>query len=112
LQQPDGSWHASLLDPESYPVKETSGTGFYCYALVWGLNHNLLDKETYWPVVKKAWAALTSSVHPDGMLGYVQRIGASPDMVTENSTEVYGVGAFLLTGSQLYQYVGAHPGTE
>lgn len=112
LQQADGSWHASLLDPESYPVKETSGTGFYCYALVWGLNHNLLDKKTYWPVVKKAWAALTTSVHPDGMLGYVQRIGDSPDMVTANSTEVYGVGAFLLTGSQLYQYIGTHPGAE
>jgi hypothetical protein len=43
------------------------------------------------------------------MLGYVQRIGASPDAVTENSTEVYGVGAFLLTGAQLYQYITAHP---
>jgi rhamnogalacturonyl hydrolase YesR len=72
IQQPDGSWHASLLDPESYPVKETSGTGFYCYSILWGLNHGLLDQKTYWPVVKKAWAALTSSVHPDGMLGYVQ----------------------------------------
>ena len=110
LQQPDGSWHASLLDPASFPVKETSGTGFYCYALTWGLNHNLLDKKTYWPVIKKAWAALTSSVHPDGMLGYVQRIGDSPDMVTGDSTEVYGVGAFLLTGSELYKYVGTHPG--
>jgi rhamnogalacturonyl hydrolase YesR len=109
LQQPDGSWHASLLDPESYPVKETSGTGFYCYALLWGLNHGMLDSKTYWPVVKKAWTALATSVHPDGMLGYVQRIGASPDAVTENSTEVYGVGAFLLTGAQLYQYMNAHP---
>jgi unsaturated rhamnogalacturonyl hydrolase len=109
LQQPDGSWHASLLDPESYPVKETSGTGFYCYALIWGLNHHLLDRETYWPVVKKAWVALNASVHADGMLGNVQRIGASPDSVTESSTEVYGIGAFLLTGSQLYQYVSKHP---
>ncbi|MGZ3874747.1 MAG: glycoside hydrolase family 88/105 protein, partial [Mucilaginibacter sp.] len=108
LQQPDGSWHASLLDPASYPVKETSGTGFYCYALLWGLNHQLLDKKAYWPVVKKAWGALTSSVHPDGMLGYVQRIGDSPDRVTAESTEVYGVGAFLLTGSQLYRYAEAH----
>lgn len=112
LQQPDGSWHASLLDPASYPVKETSGTGFYCYALLWGLNHNLLNQKTYWPVVKKAWAALSSSVHPDGMLGYVQRIGDSPDMVTAESTEVYGVGAFLLTGEQLYKYVGKHPGAK
>ena len=29
LQQPDGFWRASLLDPESYPMQETSGTGFY-----------------------------------------------------------------------------------
>jgi rhamnogalacturonyl hydrolase YesR len=110
LQQPDGSWHASLLDPESYPVKETSGTGFYCYALLWGLNHGMLDKKTYWPVVEKAWKALTSSVHPDGMLGNVQRIGASPDSVTDSSTEVYGVGAFLLAGSQLYLYLSNHKG--
>lgn len=112
LQQPDGSWHTSLLDPASFPVKETSGTGFYCYALTWGLNQNLLDKKIYWPVVKKAWAALTSSVHQNGMLGYVQRIGDRPDMVTENSTEVYGVGAFLLTGAELFKYVGTHPGVN
>jgi unsaturated rhamnogalacturonyl hydrolase len=109
LQQPDGSWHASLLDPASYPVKETSGTGFYTYAILWGLNLGLLDQKTYWPVVKKAWAALTVSVHPNGMLGYVQRIGAAPDSVDFESTEVYGVGAFLLTGTQLYEYVSKHP---
>src|SRR5262249_9161952 len=32
LQQPDGLWHPSLLDPESYPLKETSGSGFYTFA--------------------------------------------------------------------------------
>jgi len=105
LQQPDGSWHASLLDPASYPVKEASGTGFYAYALLWGLNNGTLDKKTYWPVVQKAWASLVDCVHPDGMLGYVQPIGAAPDKVNENSTEIYGVGSFLLTGSQLYKYM-------
>jgi len=105
LQQPDGSWHASLLDPASYPVMEASGTGFYTYALLWGLNNGLLDKKTYWPVVQKAWTALSACVHPDGMLGYVQQIGAAPDKVNANSTEIYGVGAFLLTGTQLYKYV-------
>lgn len=111
LQQPDGSWHASLLDPKSYPVKETSGTGFYCYALLWGLNHGLLDK-SYWPAAKKAWAAIASSVHPDGMLGFVQQIGESPDAVNAESTETYGVGAFLLAGAQLYKYIGNHPEAE
>jgi unsaturated rhamnogalacturonyl hydrolase len=105
LQQPDGAWHASLLDPASYPVKEASGTGFYTYALLWGLNNHLLDKKTYWPVVEKAWVALNSCVQPDGMLGYVQKIGAAPDKVSQTSTEIYGVGAFLLAGSQLYKYL-------
>jgi rhamnogalacturonyl hydrolase YesR len=106
IQQPDGSWHASLLDPESYPIKEMSGTGFYTYGLTWGLNNKLLNKKTYWPVVEKAWKALNGSVHTDGMLGYIQPIGAAPGAVDENSTEIYGVGAFLLAGGELYKYVG------
>lgn len=108
LQQPDGSWHASLLDPASYPIKETSGTGFFCYAILWGINHGLLNPKVYLPVAKKAWMAMVTSVQPDGMLGYVQQIGASPDKVTAQSTEVYGVGAFLLAGSQLYRYLEMH----
>ncbi len=105
LQQPDGSWHASLLDPASYPIKEMSGTGFYCYGLMWGINNGLLDKKTYWPVIKKAWNVLVSSVHEDGMLGFIQPIGAAPDKVDANSTEIYGVGSFLLAGSEIYKYV-------
>ncbi len=107
LQQPDGSWHASLLDPASYPIKEMSGTGFYCYGLMWGINNGLLDKNEYWPVVEKAWNVLIASVHEDGMLGYVQPIGAAPDKVDSNSTEIYGVGSFLLAGSEMYKYLKA-----
>ena len=36
LQQADGLWRASLLDPDSYPGGEVSGSGFFCYALAWG----------------------------------------------------------------------------
>lgn len=105
LQQADGSWHASLLDPASFPIKEMSGTGFFCYAITWGLNQGILEKQQYLPVVEKSWKAMASAVHEDGMLGYVQPIGASPDAVNANSTEVYGVGAFLLAGTQLYEYL-------
>jgi unsaturated rhamnogalacturonyl hydrolase len=105
LQQPDGSWHTSILDPDSYPVKETSGTGFYTYAILWGLNHQLLDKKIYWPVAQKGWQILVGSVNKEGMLGFVQPVGAAPDRVDENSTETYGPGAFLLAGSELYQYL-------
>ena len=106
LQQADGSWHASLLDPQSYPIKETSGTGFYAYSLLWGINHKILDKKIYWPVAAKAWKALLDAVHPDGKLGNVQPIGGAPDKVDINSTDTYGVGAFLLAGSQLYKLMG------
>ena len=34
LQQKDESWYASLLVPTNFNIKETSGTGFYTYALL------------------------------------------------------------------------------
>ncbi len=108
LQTADGTWHAALLDPGSYPAKETSGTGFFCYALAWGVNHGLLSYEKYNPVIEKAWAALTSSVHADGKLGNVQQIGEKPELVDDNSTEVYGVGGFLLAGSEMIDLLRKH----
>jgi len=103
LQQADGSWHASLLDPTTYNQKETSGTGFFCFALAWGVNHGLLDKHTYLPVIDKAWQALITAVHPDGKLGYVQNVGSGPIKADFESTNTYGVGAFLLAGTEVYK---------
>ncbi|HEV2692350.1 MAG TPA: glycoside hydrolase family 88 protein [Verrucomicrobiae bacterium] len=102
-QQPDGLWSASLLDPASYPLKETSGSGFYTYALAWGVNQGLLDKAHYEPAVRKAWTALVDCVAADGKLTHVQPIGADPKKFAEDGTEVYGVGAFLLAGSEVYR---------
>lgn len=103
LQQADGSWHASLLDPETFSDKETSGTGFFCYAMSWGIRKGLLPKQKYLPIVQKAWAALSTSIHPSGKLGYVQKVGDQPGDAGYESTNVYGVGALLLAGSELYQ---------
>jgi rhamnogalacturonyl hydrolase YesR len=102
LQQPDGLWRASLLDPEAYPGGEVSGSGFFCYALAWGINNKLLDKATYLPVVEKCWTALNKCVNEDGRVGWVQPIGADPRRnFSEDSWEVYGTGAFLLAGSEV-----------
>jgi rhamnogalacturonyl hydrolase YesR len=102
LQQPDGLWRSSLLDPAAYPGGETSGSGFDTYALAWGINNGLLDRATYLPAVQKAWVALTIVVSPEGRVGWVQPIGADPrrDFSAE-SWEVYGTGAFLLAGSEV-----------
>lgn len=103
LQCADGYWHASLLDPESYPSPETSATGLITYALAYGINAGLLDKTKFLPVVIKGWQGMLKAVDPSGKLGYVQPIGADPRKVTRDMTEVYGVGAFLLAGCQIYQ---------
>jgi len=102
LQQPDGLWRASLLDPAAYPGGEASGSGFYCYALAWGINNGILDEATYLPVVQKAWMGLNLLIQPDGRVGWVQPIGADPKKnFSAESWEVYGTGAFLLAGSEV-----------
>lgn len=102
LQQADGLWRSSLLDPASYPGGEASGSGFYCYALAWGINNGILDKATYLPVVEKAWVGLNGLIQPDGHVGWCQPIGADPKKnFNAESWEVYGTGAFLLAGSEV-----------
>lgn len=104
LQQPDGLWRASLLDPESYPGGEVSGSGFFCYAITWGINNKILDKKQYQPTVEKAWTALANCVNEEGRVGWVQPIGASPGKnFSADSWEVYGTGAFLLAASEIYK---------
>ena len=103
LQNEDGFWHASLLDPASYPSPETSCTTFIVYALAYGINEGLLDKDTFLPGLVKGWNAQVSAVDADGKLGYVQPIGADPKKVTRDMTEVYGVGAFLMGGCEIYK---------
>lgn len=101
IQTPQGYWAMSLLEADAYPTPEASGTGFYCFGLAWGINNGLLDRATYEPAVLKAWAALTRCITEDGMLGYVQPIGAEPGQAWPDRTEVYGSGAFLAAGAEV-----------
>lgn len=105
-QQPDALWRASLLDPASYPMKESSGSGFFCYAFAWGVNHGLLPREPYAAAARRTWTALTAFVQADGKLTHVQPVGFTPVTFDENSTEPYGVGAFLLAGREICRLTG------
>ena len=100
-QQSDGLWRASLLDPKSYPLKETSGSAFFTYGLAWGMNHDLLDRQQFLPATLRAWDAPKACVTPEGKLTHVQPVGADPRSFDEDSTDVYGVGALLLAGTEL-----------
>ena len=103
IQSKDGLWRPSLLDEEEVPHPETSGSAFFCYALTWGINNDVLSAKDYLPVVKKAWAGLNQYVTAEGKLQWVQPIGASPDKVTIDNYQEYGSGAFLLAGSEMYK---------
>ena len=82
---------------------ETSGSAFFIYGIAYAMNHGIVDKDTFSPVVEKAWKALCNYVKPDGRFTGIQPIGDSPVKYNENYTMPYGVGAFLLVASEMYQ---------
>ena len=102
IQGQDGLWRPGLLDADSYSLPEVSGSAFFTYAIAWGIRTGLIDRKQYLPVVEKAWAGLLSHVYEDGRLGAIQPIGAAPGQYTATSSYVFGVGAFLLAGSEIY----------
>jgi unsaturated rhamnogalacturonyl hydrolase len=103
IQGVDSLWHAGLLDPVAHKQVETSGSAFFVYGLAYALNNGIIDKKSFRPVVDKAWTALFKYVKPDGRFSGTQPIGDSPVKYDENFTMPYGVGAFLLAGSEMYQ---------
>ena len=105
LQDKNGYWHTSLLDTVTYKSPETSASGFYTYALWWGINNGLLKKEIYLQPAIKAWQAMVKAVQPNGMLGYVQPIGDAPQNVSAKKNEVYGTAALMLSGLEVAKYI-------
>jgi unsaturated rhamnogalacturonyl hydrolase len=110
LQRTDGFWNVSLMDPTHFGGKDTTGTALFVYGMAWGINNGVLDAKTYRPVLLKAWNAMVKdAVHPDGMLGFVQGTGKEPkDSQPVSYTNIpdfedYGLGCFLLAGSEVYQ---------
>ncbi len=101
IQGSDGLWRTGLLDPESYPLPENSGSAFFTYAMAWGINHGILDRSIYEPVVAKAWKGLLLHIYSDGRFGCIQSVGDAPGEFKPTSSYVYGVGAFLLAGSEV-----------
>lgn len=108
-QQKEGYWTRSMLDPAHAPGRESSGTAFFTYGLWWGINQGVLTDKKFQHAASKGWQYLSKqALQPDGRIGYVQPIGekAIPGQVVDaNATAPFGVGAFLLAGSELYRYL-------
>ncbi len=110
LQRADGFWNVSLHDSTHFGGKELTGTALFIYGMAWGVNKGILPKKTYRPVIIKAWNAMVKdAVHPDGRLGYVQGTGKEPkdgqpvSFTSVPDFEDYGLGCFLLAGSEVYK---------
>jgi len=102
LQDPkSGMWHSNLMDAAAYPAPETSGSALMTYALAWGVNHGVLSRAKYEPVIRRAWHGLVQQIYADGRLGNIQQTGAAPAYYRPSSSYNYGVGAFLMAGSQV-----------
>jgi rhamnogalacturonyl hydrolase YesR len=109
-QRADGSWSMGMLgDVEQYPEVETSGTAFFVYGLAWGINEGLLDPKVFESAVFRGWDVLAQCVTEEGMLGYVQPVGAAPGQSFADKTEVYGTGAFLAAAAEMYRLVSSPP---
>jgi rhamnogalacturonyl hydrolase YesR len=101
IQGPDGLWRAGLLDPAAYSQPEVSGSALMTFGMAWGVNHGLLDRKVYAPVIAKAWAGMLQHVYADGRLGDIQQTGAEPAAFKPSASYTYGVGGFLLAGSEI-----------
>ena len=120
LQREDGFWNPALMDAVTSSTTpsegiESSGTALITYALAKGVRLGLLDRETYVPVILRAWDGLQArALRPageDGLeLTFVQAVAQQPpdmpvtadDAVNaDNPDRRYALGAMLLAAAEV-----------
>jgi unsaturated rhamnogalacturonyl hydrolase len=107
IQSPDGLWRSGLLDPEAYDLPEVSGSAFFTFGIAYGINEKILDRKTYLPVVEKSWKGMLAHIYADGRLGSIQPIDGQPGKFKPSASYVYGVGGFLMAGSEMHRLAEA-----
>jgi len=104
-QGKDGFWRTSLLEPEEYPMPETSGTALNILGMLIGIRENILD-ESYMDCVLKGFEALTTeALEESGKIGWVQVVADRPGVVKKECTNDYAVGTYLLICKELIEYI-------
>lgn len=79
LQREDGYWRTNLLNADIYPMPETSGTGLFTYAIMYGINQGILPADKYLPIVRKGWDAMVKAVNTEGKVGWTQMVAQNPE---------------------------------
>jgi rhamnogalacturonyl hydrolase YesR len=107
IQSADGLWRSGLLDPDAYDLPEVSGSAFFTFGIAYGINEKILDSKTYLPVVERSWKGMLAHIYADGRLGSIQPIDGQPGKFKPSASYVYGVGGFLLAGSEMHRLAAA-----
>jgi unsaturated rhamnogalacturonyl hydrolase len=107
IQSQDGLWRSGLLDPDAYDLPEVSGSAFFTFGIAYGINEKILDRKTYLPVVERSWKGMLAHIYADGRLGSIQPIDGQPGKFKPSASYVYGVGGFLLAGSEMHRLAEA-----
>lgn len=113
-----GFWIQSMLahsyscsddNPQGY---ETSGTAFFTYGFLWGINSGILPEDEYIDCALRGWKYLTEvAIQPDGKVGYVQWVGGEAGRAAVyDNTQDFAVGATLLAGCEMARYSGGMVG--
>jgi unsaturated rhamnogalacturonyl hydrolase len=111
IQAKDGLWSSGLLDPAAYDNQpEISGSALMTFGMAWGINNGILDPKVYTPVVTRAWAGMLHHIYADGRLGDIQQTGAAPSTFKPSASYNYGIGGFLLAGSEIHKMAEAKAG--
>lgn len=109
-QRADGTWDPTIVLTD-HMGPETTGTAGFLYGYATGVSLGILDYDTYFPVIKKAYISLTETfIIAPGQLGYMQTLGQDPDNYSGNRhdgkpfdtrefTNEFGMGLFLLGAS-------------
>ena len=111
-QRSDCFWNVDLLDDTDFGGPELTGTSLFIYGLAWGVRHGLFPQQqgSYFTLICRTWYAMvTTCLHDDGFLGYVQGTGKEPkdsqpvgyDQLPD--FDDFGLGCFLLAGSGVYR---------
>lgn len=104
-QQADGFWRTSIIEPDEFPMPETSGTVLIAYAIMVGINIGILNN-SYFKYVQKSFEGMNNiSVFPNGKIGWVQVVADRPGPVDKNAENDYAVGTYLLLCREIIKFM-------
>jgi unsaturated rhamnogalacturonyl hydrolase len=103
----DGLWRSDINHPAVYPSKETSGSVFFLYEILYAINAGIVDRSAFEPAAKKAWTGLLGCLQSNNHLGYAQGAWSSPGPVTVGDNNEWTDGGFCMAGNELFKLISS-----